>query len=125
MKKIVLGFGALALILGGLGMFAGTADAYRGDPSIKGPNYSPEKHEEMIKAFETNDYATWSKLMEGRGRITEIINEGNFTKFAEAHKLAMEGKFEEARQIRTELGLGLKDGSGRGQRMGMGKFVNQ
>ena len=51
----------------------------------------------------------------------EVVNEGNFTRFADAHKLAKEGRVDEAKQVRTELGLGLGDGSGNGQGQGSGQ----
>src|SRR3989339_855469 len=109
-NKTILGVGALALVLG-LGV-AGSTLAYQGDPNVKGPNYSPARHEAMIKAFETNDYVAWKNIMQNRGRVTQVINQSNFAKFAEAHKLALEGKTAEAQKIRQELGLGLKNGAG-------------
>ena len=30
--------------------------------------------------------------MNGKGRVAEVVNEGNFARFAEAHQLAEEGK---------------------------------
>lgn len=39
-KKIVLGLGALALVLGVSGAVVSTTNAYKGDPNVKGPNYS-------------------------------------------------------------------------------------
>src|SRR3989338_6649130 len=121
MKKSTLGLGALALTLGVIGMSAGTALAYQGDPTVKGTNYSVERHEAMEKAFENKDYNAWKNLMQGKGRVTQVINEKNFAKFAEAHKLALAGKTEEANKIRTELGLGLRNGSGQGQGQGYGR----
>lgn len=121
-KKTVLTLGATALVLGGLIMLPSSADAYRGDPSVEGPDCTDERHQEMEQAFETNDFAAWESLMQGKGRVTEVVNEGNFARFAEAHELAEEGKMDEARQIREELGLGLGDGSGQGQKgQGMGR----
>lgn len=84
--------------------------AYRGDATVKGPNYSEDRHALMEKAFETNDYNLWKSQMEGKGLMNKI-NEGNFAKFAEAHRLANEGKNDEANKIRQELGL---SGSGEG-----------
>jgi len=112
--KIILGISVLALA--GAFFIAGSngASAYRGDPNVKGPNYNPERHAAMQKAFESNDYAAWRALMPGNGRVTQVINESNFAKFAEMHELMEEGKFAEANAIRTELGLGLKNGQGRG-----------
>lgn len=87
--------------------------AYQGDVNLKGPNYSPERHEAMNQAFEKNDYNAWKKLMEGKNsRVTQVINEKNFAKFAQAHKLQLEGKTDEANKIRIELGLGLNNGRG-------------
>lgn len=95
--------------------------AYQGDPNTKGPNYSPERHEQMEKAFETNDYTAWKNLMNGRGRVTQVVNEGNFSKFAEAHQLAEQGKTEEAQKIRQDLDLGNGSKNGQGKGMGMKK----
>lgn len=88
--------------------------AYQGDPAVKGPNYSSERHELMQKAFENNDYEVWKNLMAGKGRVTQIVNQENFAKFAQAQKMAKEGNLAEAQKIRQELGLGLKNGLGRG-----------
>lgn len=124
MKNKIFTLGASALVLGGF-LIPSTINAYRGDPSIKGPNYSEERHLEMEQAFENNDYQAWKNLMQGKGRVVQVVNEENFATFAKAHKLAEEGKLDEAKQIRTELGLGLKDGtgngSGQGQRKGLGR----
>jgi len=98
----------------------GTASAYKGDPTVKGPNYSVERHEAMTKAFENNDYDAWKKSMQGKGRVTQVVNQNNFAKFAEARRLMLEGKNTEAQKIRQELGLGIKNGSGR-----MGGCVNR
>jgi hypothetical protein len=119
-RKIGLGLGALTLILGVSGAMVGTADAYKGDPAVKGPNYTVERHTAMEKAFETADYTAWSKLMSGKGKVTQIVNKDNFAKFAQAHELAEKGDKAGAAKIRTELGLGLKDGSGKGQGNGAG-----
>jgi len=120
-KKLIFGVSALALtaIVGTI--ISGSAYAYQGDYTKKGPNYTPERHEEMTSAFEKNDYNAWKNLMQGRGRATQVINAQNFTKFAEAHKLALAGKTSEANKIRAELGLGLQNGSGMGQGMGRNK----
>jgi hypothetical protein len=125
MKKMTLGLGALALVLGVTAISAGSALAYRGDPTVKGPNYSTERHTAMEKAFETNDYLAWKNLMQNKGKVTQVINKDNFVKFAEAHKLAEKGDLEGAKKIRQELGLGLKNGSGQGMRNGLGKGIGR
>lgn len=111
-NKLILGFGALALIVGLTGILANSVSAYKGDPSVKGPNYSTERHEAMENAFETNNYDAWKNLMDGRGRVSQVITKDNFEKFASAHKLAESGDLEGAKKIRQELGLNLQNGSG-------------
>lgn len=116
-----LGFVVAGLALGGAALTPKLVEAYRGDPSVQGPNYSVERHEVMTEAFANQDYQAWQEQMQGRGRVTEVVTEENFDQFAEAHRLAQEGKLEEARQIRQELGLGLNNGEGRrGGRKGQG-----
>ena len=124
-KNMVLGLGTLALILGVSGVITSTADAYRGDPNVKGPNYSVERHIAMEKAFETNDYVAWQKLMQNQGRVTQVVNKDNFAKFAEAHRLAERGDLDGAKKIRQELGLGLKNGSGQGTMGGLGRGLGK
>jgi len=113
MKKTTLGLGALVLGLGIISASTGTALAYRGDPAVKGPNYSVERHEAMTKVFANKDYTGWKNLMAGKGRVTQVVNQDNFARFAEAHQLALQGKTEEAQKIRQELGLGLHNGAGK------------
>ena len=126
MKKTTLGLGALALVLGITAISAGSALAYRGDPTVKGPNYSVERHTAMAKAFENKDYTAWKNLMQNRGMASKVVTEANFAKFVEAHNLALQGKTAEAQKIRQELGLGLQNGSGRnGGGMGMGRNFNR
>lgn len=124
MKKITLGLGALALVLGVAAVSTSSALAYRGDPSVKGPNYTPERHTAMLKAFENKDYTAWKNLMQNKGKATQIITEANFAKFVEAHDLALQGKFEEAKKIRQELGLNMQNGQSRHGGMGMGMGRN-
>jgi hypothetical protein len=119
-KKILAGLGMMALILGISGAIAGSVSAYRGDPTVKGPNYSVERETSMDKAFETNDYDAWKNIMQNQGRVTQVINKDNFAKFAEAHRLAEDGDLAGAQKIRQELGLGLRNGQGMGNRTGGG-----
>lgn len=98
---------------------ANKALAYQGDYTQKGPNYSDERHNLMTGAFQKRDYSAWKELMAGKGgRVSQVINQENFAKFAEAHDLAIQGKYEESNKIREELGLrvgGQKAGAGYGQ----------
>lgn len=124
MNKKILGLvGIATLALGALVILPSMSLAYRGDASVKGPNYTVERHDAMEKAFDSNDFTAWQKLMTGRGRVTQVVNKDNFAKFAEIHKLTEEGKTAEAQKLRAELGLGLRDG--RGQGMGRGMMHNR
>ena len=105
---------SIMLAVTGLILSSTKAFAYRGDLTVKGPNYSEERHEAMLKAFENNDYNSWKLLMQGRGKVSQVINESNFPKFAQAHRLVLEGNIEEAKKIRNELGLGLNSTTGKG-----------
>jgi hypothetical protein len=119
-KTIILGtLGVLAL--GAVALATGTF-AYQGDPAKFGPNYTPERHVVMQKAFESNDYATWKAQMGDRG-ATRKVTEKNFARFSEMHKLMLEGKTTEANAIRAELGLG--QGGGKGQGMGANRGQNR
>lgn len=124
MNKKTMLLGLSALTLGGALMLAQAAQAYKGDPSVQGPNYTAERHEAMTQAFANKDCAAWQELSTGKG-VARRINEANFAKFAEAHQLALEGKTEEAAAIRAELGLGQQNGSGSGQRNGNGGNCNR
>jgi len=121
MTKVILALSTLAIGAGTLFALTPNALAYRGDPTAMGPNYSTERHETMIEAFENNDYDAWVQNMQGKGRVAQVITEENFARFAEMHKLMLEGKIEEANAIRTELGLGLQNGTGSRQGQGYGR----
>lgn len=118
MTKQSMILGIASLVLAGVMLAPQAILAYKGDPNVKGPNYTVARHEAMEKAFDTNDYNVWKNLMTGQGRVTQVINAQNFSKFAKAHELADQGKIAEANAIRAELGLG--NGSGRGNGSGCG-----
>jgi hypothetical protein len=129
-NKLIMS-GLMALVLG-LGI-SGTAFAYQGDYSKKGPNYTPEFESQITVVMNNNDYEGWKDLMEekvGKGRVVDVINKDNFSKFTEAWKLAHEGKIKEANVLRKELGLrtsdGVRpqDGSGHGMGRGNGRGMN-
>lgn len=56
-------------------------------------------------AIEQADYQTWKSIIDSQPKITDYINESNFSKFSEMSKLMKEGKITEADAIRDELGL--------------------
>lgn len=104
-KSLIIGFTALTALIVTAGL-ASSSLAYQGDPLIHGPNYTAERHDIMEATFENGDYAAWKETVDLRARVTQVINETNFTKFAEAHKLAESGDTLAADKIRVELGLG-------------------
>lgn len=113
MKNKKLTLAVLGLVLSSVFVLgAQDVSAYKGDANIKGPNYSPERHDAMTKAFATKDYSAWKNLMQGKGRVTQVVNKDNFAKFAEAHNLSLQGKKAESEKIRKELGLGQQNGTG-------------
>lgn len=97
----------------GLAVLATGTYAYMGDAGKTEPNYTPERHEAMTKAFESNDYAAWKAQMGERGAAKKVT-EQNFARFSEMHKLMLAGKTAEANVIRAELGLNQGGGQGRG-----------
>jgi hypothetical protein len=123
-KGIILGTLAVALL--GVIAFATTkADAYRGDYTQVGPNHTEEREAEMEKVFEDLNYEGWKTLMTEDGRnpgvLRHIESQEDFEAFVQARELAMEGKTEEANQIREELGMGqgeMRRGEGKGNGSG-------
>ncbi len=57
-KKLII-LATTALVISGFLLNPNSTEAYRGDPNVKGPNYSQERHEAMEKAFEKKDYEAW------------------------------------------------------------------
>lgn len=121
MNKTFLKLSTFALIAGATLVGASSAYAYRGDANVQGPNCTLERHTAMLQAFENKDYNAWKSLMAGKGRVAQVITKDNFAKFAQMHKLRLEGKTEEANAMRAELGLGMRDGSGKDHGQGYGK----
>ena len=118
-KKRTTIFGLLALLVVGLLFSTSLASAYRGDYTVKGPNYDEERYELIQNAFDNLDYNEWYELMTQDGRhprIVDVITEDNFETFVKAHEAAVSGDLETASSLRAELGLnnglGPKDGSG-------------
>lgn len=111
-KKTSIFLGLFAITLMSIGVIA-FSNAYMNNGNNNAANYNEDRHALMEKAFETNDYNLWKSQMTGKGALSKI-NEGNFAKFAEAHRLTNEGKYDEANKIRQELGLGNRNSEGGG-----------
>lgn len=118
MKKtnLVLGLAALTLGLVAVKSFTPIL-AYQGDPTVRGPNYTQQRHDSMIKTFENKNYQAWADLMGGRG-ATRFVNADNFSEFADAHLAAQNGDSSKMDEFRSKNGMG--QGQGRGQDRGMG-----
>ena len=84
----------------------GTMDANQ--PNFRGPRAGGDmaKNMEVAKtALDNNDYTAWLETVGTDSPIAEKITVENFPKLVEAHNLMQAGNFEEARQIRSDLGL--------------------
>jgi len=89
-------------------LVAGATYAYQGNSEnsdkFRSPRFNTEQHEAMIQAIDSQDYDSWKELM-GDNPVTEKITEENFAKFLEARQLMKDGKYEEAKILREELGI--------------------
>lgn len=101
-NTLIMG-GLLALTLG-LGL-SGTTFAAE-DFSRKSGGYSQSFDSQMTRVMISLDYEAWKSLvMSKTGKVDPLITKDNFAHFAEAWKLAKEGKIKAANTIRKELGL--------------------
>ncbi len=124
-KLLVAGVSALVLFLtvSAVSASAGKADKIKN--KIFGPHSAPERHADMAamqEALQNKDFEAWKKLMDGKGKISEVIDtQEKFNKFVEAHELMLEKKFDEAKAIQEELGLsGMQGQFGMGMGLGRG-----
>lgn len=111
-NKRIMGLAVLALTLV---LTAGLTSVYAHSSGFgfKGGNFSSEKYQEMTerreamnKIFENNDYEAWKDLMEEKiGKMGEQINEETFSQMAEIHSLMQQGEYEQARELKQELGF--------------------
>ncbi|MFA6319600.1 MAG: hypothetical protein WCX66_01605 [archaeon] len=122
-KLIIAGITSMAVLL-----ILGVVFAYQGNFSTQGPNYSEDRHEAMEQAINNKDYATWLELMTNEGRaqrVTQVVTKENFETFVQMHNAQLANDLETAQKLRTELGLGAKNGAGRNMsQKGMGKMQN-
>ncbi|MHC1716361.1 MAG: hypothetical protein AB9915_00490 [Candidatus Dojkabacteria bacterium] len=117
MNKKILAVGILALgVIASFGI--SKVYAYRGDANVVGPYHTEERQIEMEKVMAEKDYEGWKEIMtEGDrqpGVLNKVDSQEEFNQFANAYELSKEGKTEEAKAIREELGLG--NGEKKGQR---------
>jgi len=118
--QIALGMAALALGLVAVKSFTPVM-AYRGDAAVKGPNYTEERHNANVAAFQKGDYKAWAANMAGRG-ATRFVNESNFKEFAKAQIASQKGDNSLINAFRTKYGMGQGSKNGNGQ--GMGRHAN-
>jgi len=117
--QIVLGIAAIALGMVAVNSLSPVL-AYRGDPSVKSPNYAGEKHQINTAAFQNGDYKAWSANMQGRG-ATRFVNESNFKEFASAQVAAQKGDTTLLNAFRTKYGMGQGQRKGQGNGSGIGR----
>ena len=116
MKKILF---SIIVVCALITLTSSQAYAYRADPKIKGPNYSTQRHKSMLKLYEyTTDinkmktnYAEWKKLMAERPILEKINTLDKFRMFLEMRKLRIEGKYQQANELREKLGLNWERGN--------------
>lgn len=104
-NSLIMG-GLMALTLG-LGV-SGTAFAGTDLSTLskKSYSYNQQFETQMLKVMTNLDYEGWKNLvMNKTGKVDPLITKDNFPKFAEAWKLAKEGKIKEANVLRKEIGL--------------------
>lgn len=118
----IITFNTAAALLGACFAVAmsASADTGLGYGAMRG-GYDEERHEAVEATLEGGDYEAWVALMDGRGRVTEVVTEDNFDTFVAMHEAMEAGDMEEAQELREELGLGLRpqDGSGYRGKHGM------
>ncbi|MBD3238598.1 MAG: hypothetical protein GF332_03095 [Candidatus Moranbacteria bacterium] len=75
-----------------------------------------EKRRGLKQALEQNDFAKFQELTENREIGSIIDTREEFDRLVEAHELMQQGEFEQARQIKDELGLPQGPGQMRNKR---------
>lgn len=60
-------------------------------------------HEEMKAAIENDDYATWKNLV--NDKVAEFASEENFSNMKQIHELMADGKLDEVKALKEELGM--------------------
>jgi len=86
-------------------------------------NQMRERHQDMAAvhdALEQGDYDAWAAAISGTpmGKMSELIDEGNFDTFVEFHEARAAGDLELAQELAGELGLPGPGKGGFGRGMG-------
>lgn len=63
-----------------------------------------QKNQEIIGLIESNDYDAWKEMMQNKGIDEGLVTRENFAKMKESHNLMQAGKYEEAKEIKKEMG---------------------
>lgn len=131
-QKSIISLGAVAIALVAVIGLAGASLAASNSQDSQATNnpankkWQPNREEIQAKrqaiesALEANDYQAWVVAVGADSEQAKIITSDKFPQLLQAHQLQQEAKtkFEEARQIREQLGL---KGSGFGKKPGRGK----
>src|SRR3989338_5670258 len=118
----IIGISAFGLVLASTGVVQAYGGNSSQNTSMTGKNFKQNMHEQMYKILDTTDFQTWKEAISNTkmgAQILEKINEKNFSRFVEMHKLLQAGDKTKAEAIRVEFGLparvGLENGAiGRG-----------
>lgn len=111
-KKFVIGslLGVLAVSAAAVGSSL-VASADTGSQMQRHLGMYRERHAERVQdrvairaALERGDYNAWKIAMGDRPNANEVT-ESEFPKLQEAHKLSLQGKYQEARQLREDIGM--------------------
>lgn len=122
----VIGFTTVAAIMGigfalAMGASADVGMQRNGASSLVRQNCTSERHAEMEEAIANRDYDAWVGLMEGKGRVTQVVTRENFETFIQMREARLTGDTEKADELRESLGLGVHPRDGVGHMKGYGR----
>lgn len=63
------------------------------------------QHQVIEEAINNNDYQAWLDLQPEGSRMTELINQDNFSKLVAIHQAMEDNDWQTAKQLKEELGL--------------------
>jgi hypothetical protein len=115
-SKNVIGVAMIAMFVLSAGVFA--YQGYNGQQNFQNIDITEDVKNQIHDALNTRDYDAWVQLREETnaplGRVSEIVTEENFDKFAEMHEAKLSGDFEKVWELKEEFGI---------ERMGKGKGI--